>query len=60
MTSPDEYVELESLTITKALNADGDMVLVTEKTEGLSCWEAIGMCVTTADTLRKALVDVEE
>lgn len=60
MSLPDGYVELEALTITKCLNEDGDLILHTAKSDGLNSWEALGMAITTADSLRAALTACEE
>lgn len=54
---PDGCTPLESVVITKGLNEHGEVVMWHRATDGLNSWEALGMCVATADTLRKALAD---
>ncbi len=39
---------------------DGDVRLVTHADDGISTYEAIGMCIHTTDLLRKALTDDDE
>lgn len=57
---PDGWVDLESLTITKCLDAEGELNLHTTKSPGLNSWEALGMAITTADSLRRALLLSED
>ena len=52
---PDGCIELERIEIIKYLDADGDPVLIHQATDGLRTWEALGMAIYTADTLRRAL-----
>lgn len=54
---PDGCVELERIEIIKYLDADGNPVLIHQASESLRTWEAIGMCVFTTDTLRRALLE---
>lgn len=51
----DGYTPLEAVVIVKALDPDGDVCLITQRSEALNAWEALGMVVTTADDLRAAL-----
>lgn len=57
---PDYWTPLESVTITKALDAEGDVRLCHHATDGLNTWEAIGMCIYTSDVLRLALTGRED
>jgi len=57
---PDRWVQVGAVTIVKAVDEDGDVRLVTHADDGISTYEAIGMCVHTTDLLRKALTDDDE
>jgi len=57
---PDRWVPVGAVTIVKAVDEDGDVRLVTHADDGISTYEAIGMCVHTTDLLRKALTDDDE
>lgn len=57
---PDGWLAVDTVTITKALDADGEVRLLHHATDGLNTWEAIGMCVHTTDVLRKALTDDDD
>lgn len=54
---PEGWIAVETVTITKALDAEGSVRLCHHATDGLNTWEAIGMCVHTSDVLRRALTD---
>jgi hypothetical protein len=45
------------VTVTKALDEDGDVRMHHHASDGLSTWEAIGLLTVTLDTLRKAMTD---
>lgn len=52
---PDGCTPLESVVITKGLDENGEVVMWHRATDGLNSWEALGMCIVTADTLRDRL-----
>lgn len=52
---PDGAIELERIEIIKYLDTDGDPVIFHQASDGLRSWEALGMAIYTADTLRRAL-----
>jgi hypothetical protein len=54
---PNDWSVLEVLVTAKVVDNDGDAVLVQMCSPGLSAWEAAGMAMATADTLRRAVVD---
>lgn len=49
------YIPLAFIASIKALNADGEVVLVHRATEGLNSWEAVGMAMSLSDDLRDGL-----
>lgn len=56
---PDGWLVVGTVTLTKAVDEDGQTQLLTHADEGISTFEAIGMCVHTTDVLRRALTDDE-
>lgn len=52
---PEGFTELERIEIVKALDADGEPCIWHSATSGLRSWEALGMAIYTADSLRAAL-----
>jgi hypothetical protein len=52
---PDGFTELERITVYKALAEDGTLCIWHSATPGLRTWEALGMLIYSADTLRNAL-----
>ncbi|OPC84222.1 hypothetical protein B4N89_27775 [Embleya scabrispora] len=56
---PDGCVLLEYAVSIKALDEDGDIVLLNYRTPGLAAWEALGMLTCAADTLRARMQEWE-
>lgn len=52
---PEGYIPLGFIVSIKALNADGEVVLVQRTSDGLNAWEAAGMAMSLSDDLRDCL-----
>ena len=57
---PEGCTEVERIEIIKAVDADGELFIQHSATPGIRSWEALGMVIYTADTLRKALLDEQD
>lgn len=57
---PDDWTPLESVTVTKALDANGTVRLAMHATDGLNTWEALGMCIYASDGFRRDMEDEEQ
>ncbi|MER5350596.1 hypothetical protein ABT093_09720 [Kitasatospora sp. NPDC002551] len=57
---PEGCIPLGITGIIKALDADGDTVIVTYRQPGITAWEALGMLIAAADDMRASLQRVEE
>lgn len=54
---PEGFTVLEGVMAFKCIDESGHVRLVERMTNGLSRWEALGMTITMADTLRRELLD---
>jgi hypothetical protein len=52
---PDDITPLECVVTIKALDGEGTVVLYERISDGLATWEALGMTITLADSLRAHL-----
>lgn len=52
---PEGYVLLSYTAAIKALDADGEVVLINTSSDDLTAWEALGMLIYAADALRDSL-----
>lgn len=52
---PDGAQPLEAVILVKVLTEDGHLCLCERSSSGLTAWEALGMAMTYADTLRRQL-----
>ncbi|MFE3202232.1 hypothetical protein [Embleya sp. NPDC059237] len=57
---PEGCVLLEYAVSIKALDEDGDVMLLNYRTPGLAAWEALGMFTSATDTLRARMQQQEE
>lgn len=57
MDLPAGCTAVEAVLLVKVLDADGGVGLVERTSRGLSSWEALGMAVTFADSMRGQLRD---
>lgn len=52
---PDEWTPLEAVVSIKCLDDRGEVCLLSQKTENLSTWEAIGMLISATDDMRAVM-----
>ena len=52
---PEGFTPLEAVVSIKALDTEGSVVLLNQKTNDLATWEALGMLISASDDMRAAL-----
>jgi hypothetical protein len=57
---PEGYVPLDFAVSIKALDEEGDVVIINGRSEGLSAWEALGMLTCATDDIRARMQQREE
>lgn len=57
---PDGCVLLEYVVSMKALDSDGDVVIVNYRSPGLTSWEALGMLTCLSDDIRARMQQRED
>lgn len=56
---PDGYIALGFAVSVKALDDEGDIVIVNTRSDDLTAWEALGMLTAATDDLRAKLQQTE-
>jgi hypothetical protein len=52
---PDGYVPIDFAVSIKALDEEGDVVIINGRSQGLAAWEALGMLTCATDDLRATM-----